>query len=128
MERPQAAFKYASETLKWENVPQSLIDDILKDPLVSFQYAYVLRDNERDIPEVVIDSFLRRPAYAYLYAMEILKWNNVPQKVIDSFTKDPEYAEAYARGVLKWEKVPQEIIDVIKSNKYFERGIPPELI
>lgn len=66
-----------------------------------------------------INQIISKPNYAYDYAKDVLKGQNVPDEFIKSIASDPEYAYHYARDVLKGQNVPDEIIKSIASSEYY---------
>jgi hypothetical protein len=134
---PLLAHQYASQVLKWQNVPEEIITGISKSPNTAYNYAENIL-KWQNVPQEIITGISKDPDYAYKYASNVLKWQNVPQEIITGISKDPDYAYKYASNVLKWQNVPQETIEGL-LNRPNDPGklvrfilnwenVPPEII
>jgi hypothetical protein len=72
-----------------------------------------LKVNKHD--DININQIISKPNYAYMYAKDVLKGQNVPDEFIKSIASIPDYAYDYAND-LKGQNVPDIIIKSIASD------------
>ena len=68
------------------------------------------------------------PDYAYSYATEVLKGENVPDEILKSIASDADLAYKYANKVLKWQNVPDDMLRGIASNARYSYNYANEVL
>jgi hypothetical protein len=112
------SFPVLAEGDEWDNHliinKYDTINQIASNAYFAYEYANdVLK--WQNVPDEIIRGFESVAFYAYEYANDVLKWQNVPDEIMKSITSDPNYAYQYARDVLKGQNVPDEIMKSITS-------------
>ena len=116
-------------------VEQLSKDEVLKSPGAAYYYATNVIKGRWPEGENEIS---KDTQYAYGYANEVLKWQDVPPEVVQSLIKKPEYAYEYAMFVIaKDQVVPSEVVQSLirnaeyaayYANKLVQQGkdVPPK--
>jgi hypothetical protein len=91
------------------------INQIISKPTYAYNYAKDVLKGQ-NVPDIIIKSIASSAYYAYMYAKDVLKWQNVPDEFIKSFASNPEYAHRYVKDVLKGQNVPDIIIKSFASD------------
>ena len=93
------------------------INQIISKPNYAYDYAKDVLKGQ-NVPDEFIKSIASIPDYAYDYAND-LKGQNVPDIIIKSIASDPDYAYDYADIILKGQNVPDIIIKGIASTPQY---------
>ncbi len=114
-ENSNDSYDYAAQVLKGENVPDIILQGIVKYAYYSYLYAkYVLKG--KDVPYIIVKGISKDSEKSYLYAKEVLEGKDVPDIIVQSISKDSEKSYLYAKDVLKGKDVPDIIVQSIARN------------